>query len=168
MAVEELAASRTMTEGQVREILLHTTEHKTPRVNSIHGEAVSARNSAKTKRRKGQALRQKGLKEAWSSKAAIIVAQKILVLADNSSAEEARRFWQSKCDFREALALRYEWTVPNTPLSCVCVWPGLFVGSCHDLPVWGFRHNELRDIAALKPLVRGLPRRCDRAFALIT
>ena len=44
MAAEELAASRAMTEGQVREILLQTTEHETSQVNSIHGDAVSARN----------------------------------------------------------------------------------------------------------------------------
>ena len=34
MAVDELVASRAMTEGQVQEILLHTTEHETARVNS--------------------------------------------------------------------------------------------------------------------------------------
>ena len=69
MAADELAASRAMTQGQVREILLQTTEHETAGVTSIHTDAASARNWARPKRRKGKALRQKGLREAWSSKA---------------------------------------------------------------------------------------------------
>ena len=151
MAAEELTASRSMTEGQVREILLQTTEHETSRVvNSIHGDAVSARNWAKTKRRKGEALRQKGLKEAWSNKAARIE----LLSAKGSSSWlttlplKEHGFWLSKRDFRDALALRYEWTLPNTPLSCVC---GLDFSPDHAMicPFGGFptiRHNELRDI----------------------
>ena len=150
MAAEELTASRAMTEGQVREILLQTTEHETSLVNSIHGDAVSVRNWAKTKRRKGEALRQKGLKEAWSSKAARIE----LLSAKGSSSWlttlplKEHGFWLSKRDFRDALALRYEWTLPNTPLSCVC---GRDFSPDHAMicPFGGFptiRHNELRDI----------------------
>ena len=70
MAVEELAASWAMTEGQVREILLQTTEHETPRVTASIGKQYQLR--VRPKRRKREALRQKGLKEAWSSRGARI------------------------------------------------------------------------------------------------
>ena len=59
-------------------------------------------------------------------------------------------FLLHKTAFRDALHLRYGWTIPNTPSHCVC---GREFGVEHSLscPKGGFpsiRHNEIRDITA--------------------
>ena len=53
-------------------------------------------------------------------------------------------------EFRDALCLRYGWTIPNTPLSCIC---GTKFDVDHVLNCrrGGFtiqRHNKLRDLTA--------------------
>ena len=57
-------------------------------------------------------------------------------------------FWLSKQDFRDALALRYDWQMEAVPASCVC---GTDFTTDHAMicPVGGYptiRHNELRDL----------------------
>ena len=59
-------------------------------------------------------------------------------------------FFLHKGEFRDALCLRYGWSIPNTPLSCIC---GTKFDVDHALNCrrGGFtiqRHNELRDLTA--------------------
>ena len=117
LAADHLVASREMTKGQVREIFLQNCPHDPPTVEVIHGDAVRARNRAKQVRRKNELLRQKCLMQRWESH-----TSKILLLSAKGSSSwltalPLRRhgFWLSKRDFRDALALRYDWMLENTP-----------------------------------------------------
>ena len=70
--------------GQVREILLQTTEHETPRVNSIHTDAVSARNWARPKAKKVKSFPAERLegglvRQSMRSKNRVAVGQRIQV-----------------------------------------------------------------------------------------
>ena len=83
----------------------------------IHGDAVRARNRAKQVRRKNELLRQKRLIQRWPTH-----TSKILLLSAKGSSSwpttlPLRRhgFLLSKRDFRDALALRYDWMLENTP-----------------------------------------------------
>ena len=90
-------------------------------------------------------------------------------------------FWLSKRDFRDALALRYDWMLENTPLTCVC---GHDFTPDHAMvcAFGGFptiRHNELRDIigdlltevghnVAIEPLLKPLNGEVFRARSTTT
>ena len=57
-------------------------------------------------------------------------------------------FWLSKRDFQDALALRYDWLLADTPVTCVC---GIPFSPDHAMvcPFGNYptvRHNEIRDL----------------------
>ena len=55
-----------------------------------------------------------------------------------------------KGDFRDALCLRYGWSLPHTPAKCNCGSP-FSIDHAMICPMGGFptiRHNELRDLTA--------------------
>ena len=61
-------------------------------------------------------------------------------------------FFLSKRDFRDALALRYDWQLESVPVTCVC---GVAFSADHALTcsLGGYptvRHNEIRDFIADK------------------
>ena len=172
-----------MTKGQVTEILLQNCPHDSPTVDVIHGDAVRARNRSKQVRRKNELLRQKCLMQRWESH-----TSKILLLSAKGSSSwlttlPLRRhgFWLSKRDFRDALALRYDWMLENTPLTCVC---GHDFSPDHAMicAFGGFptiRHNELRNIigdlltevghtVAIEPLLQPLNGEVFRARSTTT
>ena len=150
VASTELSASKNMTRSQVQEILLQNVQHETPSVRSVHQEAVKERNSAKLFRRKQEVARQKSLLEAWDGKR----RRQIEILAEKGSSSwltalplEEHGFWLKKQDFRDALALRYDWQLHNIPSTCIC---GTDFSPDHAMTCsfGGFptiRHNELRD-----------------------
>ena len=150
MASHELEASRAMTESQVHEILHQDRDHDLPSIEAVHKEAVRARNRAKLQRRKRESVSQKSLLQNWDAQ-----KLRIDILSEKGSSSwltslplKEHGFWLSKQDFRDALALRYDWQLEKTPLTCVC---GTDFTADHSMTCsfGGFptiRHNELRDI----------------------
>ena len=127
-------------------------QRKTPSVRSVHQEAVKERNSAKLFRRKLEIAhaRQKSLLEAWDGKR----RRQIEILPEQGSSSwltalplKEHGFWLKKQDFRDVLALRYDWQLHNIPSTCIC---GTDFSPDHAMTCsfGGFptiRHNELRD-----------------------
>ena len=80
-------------------------------------------------------------------------------------------FWLTKREFWDAICLRYDWQLTNTPSRCAC---GTTFSVTHALScmLGGFvtlRHNELRD--TLSPLVfsinGGMGKECDTTYKRI-
>ena len=149
MAGDELVGSTAMTKGQVREIVLQNTDHPTPQVDTVHREAVQSRNHRKAQRRKNETVCQRRLTEAWASQKARVE----LLSAKGSSSWltalplKEHGFWLNKRDFRDALALRYDWSLENIPLTCICgndfTPDHAMVCSFGGFPTT--RHNEMRN-----------------------
>ena len=150
MATTELKASREMTQAQVKEILLQNVDHHVPGFASVHKAAVKARNVTKTRRRKEEESSLKCLKEGSS----MDVRRLDLLSAKGTSAWlttlplKMHGFLLSKRDFRDALALRYDWQLESVPLKCAC---GADFSADHAMvcALGGYptiRHNELRDL----------------------
>ena len=150
MAAHHLAGSKEMTKGQVQEILMQNCEHDTPSVKVVHSDAERSRNTMKHQRRKIEVARRKNLLQTWPGHQSLVD-----LLSEKGSSSwlttlplKDHGFWLSKQDFRDALALRYDWRLENTPLTCVC---GRDFAADHAMicPFGGFptiRHNEVRDI----------------------
>ena len=151
IALEKILGSRAMAEGQVVEILLQNSEH-VPSIDEVHKEAVRARHREKNRRRRQEAVRQRSLLQNSPS-----LRPSVELLSEKGSSSwltvlqlKEHGFWLSKRDFRDALALRYNWQLEDTPWTCVC---GTEFSADHAMTCsfGGFptvRHNELRDIIA--------------------
>eukprot|EP00117_Sycon_ciliatum_P036503 scpid35407/ scgid1636/ len=154
MGMAELPASRAVTALQVEEIV-HQND-----VQYTHNSTEDVRQAAlseKTRLAHDRRQREQNDFVTIKSSASPALARRleslstkgvsswlgVLPLADHGH-------HLSKGDFRDALALRYGWSLLDTPASCVCGEP---FDATHAMicPRGGFptiRHNEVRDIVA--------------------
>ena len=148
-ANSELSASKEMTQTQVAEILHQSVPHQMPDTATVHKAAVQARNIAKGRRRKEQKLQLKTLRDTST-----IDKRRLELLSAKGASSwltvlplKEHGFLLSRRDFRDALALRYDWQLESVPVNCVC---GVAFSADHAM-VCSFggyptvRHNELRD-----------------------
>ena len=156
MSATEAQASRRMTENQVMEIILQSSPHDVPGFSTVHKEALKARNTTKSQRRKSEKERFRLLR-VWSE----IDSRRLELLSENGASSwlttlplREHGFFLSKRDFRDVLVLRYDWQVESVPIPCVC---GAAFSADHALTCsfGGYptvRHNEIRYFIADKLL----------------
>lgn len=154
IANNEHVASKSVTDNQVLEIVHQTDssrEQNTAR--DIHQSAIAAKASIGFQRKKQAA---EAFRVVHDSAPPELAARLERISTKGVSswlvtlplAEHG--FHLNKRDFRDALALRYNWPIPDLPTSCACGQP---FTTCHAMccPRGGFptiRHNEVRDILA--------------------
>ena len=149
-AKSELKASKEMTRAQVLEIVQQNLPHDVASIEQIRRSAVQVRNLARLQCRSNEKARLKQL----MSDSSLDSRQLELLSTKGASAWltalpiQAHGFWLSKQDFRDGLALRYNWRLEGVPVTCVC---GSVFTPDHALicSFGGYptiRHNELRDL----------------------
>ena len=153
MGMAELPASRAVTALQVEEIVHQNDQYTHNSTEDVRQAALSEKTRLAHDRRQ----REQNDFVTIKSSASPALARRleslstkgvsswlgVLPLADHGH-------HLSKGDFRDALALRYGWSLLDTPASCVCGEP---FDATHAMicPRGGFptiRHNEVRDIVA--------------------
>ena len=146
----ELEVSKDMTRAQVTEIVQQNLPHQRASVEQVHVSAVRARNMARQKRRKAEKAQLRHLMEnsGWKSRQLELLSAKGTSAWLTTLPLKTHGFWLSKRDFRDALALRYNWTLEAVPMACVCGEP---FSPDHAMicPFGGYptiRHNSLRDL----------------------
>ena len=143
-------ASKAMMHAQVAEIVHQNLPHKDASVEQLHTSAVRARNLARQEHRKNE----KAQLQQLMNDSSLECRQLELLSAKGASAWlttlplKAHGFWLSKRDFGDGLALRYNWTLEDVPVRCVC---GAAFAPDHEMvcPCGGYltiRRNELRDL----------------------
>ena len=115
MAADHLTSSGEITKDKVHEIVMQNCQHDTPTVNTLHREADSARKRRKTRCRKAEAV-------CWKNLIRTCPAQQSQIehLSEKRSSSwltalllKEHGFWLSKQDFRDAMALQYDWQLEN-------------------------------------------------------
>lgn len=149
-AAFELASSKAMTAAQVNEIIQQNVDREAARVEDVRMAAVRARNAAKVQRQKAEKTRQQQLMDEDDTKGRLLdlLSKKGTSAWLTTLPLRSHGFWLSKWDFKDALALRYNWVLENVPVMCVC---GCHFSPDHAIvcPFGGYpsiRHNEIRDL----------------------
>ena len=148
-ANNELAAAKKMTRMQVDELLLQNTTHQLPTFDEVHKAAIHAKNISARHR----SLREGEIFDRLRNESSLADRQLQLLSSKGVSAWltalplKEHGFWLSKRDFRDAMALRYDWQLDAVPVTCVC--GGAFSANHAMTCAFGgyptVRHNELRD-----------------------
>ena len=145
----DLAAASSMTSAQVKEILLQNVPHETPTFAEVHIAAIKAKNfSAKQRRRTEVDTINKLMDDSSLDKRQLsLLSSKGVSAWLTVLPLQQHGFWLSKREFRDALALRYDWSLDAVPVKCVCGEP-FCPNHAMVCPFGGYptiRHNELRD-----------------------
>ena len=145
----EHKASKGMTDAQVEEIVKQNAPHAVPSIGSVHKAAVQARNKSHLRRHKEQEATFRSLREhsTLDTKRMELLSAKGASSWLTTLPLKEHGFLLSRRDFRDALALRYDWQRESVPATCVC---GTAFSADHAMmcSFGGFptiRHNELRD-----------------------
>ena len=120
-----------------------------PSIGSVRKAAVQARNKSHLRRRKEQEATFHSLREhsPLDTKRMELLSAKGASSWLTTLPLKEHGFLLSRRDFRDALALRYDWQLESVPATCVC---GTAFSTDHAMmcSLSGFptiRHNELRD-----------------------
>ena len=126
--------------------------HEAPAFALIHKAAIQARNTMKRRRRKHGAI----FLEKLRSNSRIDSRHLDLLSAKEASAWltalplQAHGFLLSKRNFRDAVALRYNWQLEAVPVTCIC-GTAFSADSAMTCTFGGYptvRHNKLHDFVA--------------------
>ena len=111
-----------MTLAQITEIVQQNFRHHVPQWKDVYKDAVKARNLTKQCRRKREAqhLKQLASDSSLDSRRLEIISAKGAPSWLTALPPRDHGFWLSKRDFRDALALRYDWQLEAVPVTCIC------------------------------------------------